>query len=269
MKRMLVLILAFSFCMPLYVYAASIGKAETAGQGKLSIGFDQEFLFDRDMKKNTDHNGEFTPDLEFYRSMARISYGLFNNLDVYAKLGTADFKGNSNMKYFDTGFAGGVDIGKWKQNGKNAFAYGFGIKGNYDLQDGWIIGCDAQYITHKNKFTGTESWDAYDGSGVYQYSRSYPIKGDMLFQEWQAAIYVAKKIDKFTPYVGGKYSDLRIKNKMQFHESSDKFTYKSKADDNFGVFAGLDINIIEHFNLNVEGRFIDETAMSFGASYRF
>lgn len=272
MKKLLSsLIVAVFLCSSLNVYAASVGSAETQGQGKLNLGVDQEFLFDRNMKRGTYDNGEteYKPDVKIYRTMAKISYGLFNGLDIYVRLGAADFKGDSDIKYLDSRWTNGVDIGKWKQNGDYAFAYGAGIKGAYTFMESWIIGCDVQYLRHKNDFKGTESWDAYNGAGTLQYSRSYPISGSMLFQEWQGAVYIAKKIENFTPYVGAKYSDLRTENRMQFSSSSDIYKYNSKADDNIGVFVGTDCKIAKNWNLNVEGRFIDETAMSFGASYKF
>lgn len=42
-----------------------------------------------------------------------------------------------------------------------------------------------------------------------------------------------------------------------------------KADNNVGVFIGSDYNITKNLSVNVEGRFIDETAMSIGATYKF
>jgi hypothetical protein len=269
-KRLIILCLAVILCLPAVVNAMSIGEVETQGKGKFSVGFDQEFLFDRDMKRGNKDELKELDDIDwFYRSMAKINYGILENLDIYVKLGTANFKSQSDGKYEDSMWVGGYDLVKWKEEGNNAFAYGGGIKGAYNINDFLILGYGAQYLRHKNSWSGKESWDAYNGSGVYQYSREYYISGDMTFQEWQIACYVAKKLGNFTPYIGSKYSDLRIENKVQFYNSTTKYTYKSKADNNVGVFVGTDYKIGDNLKLNVEGRFVDETAMSFGATYKF
>jgi hypothetical protein len=114
MKRLILLSLITLLCLPVAVYAASIGGAETQGQGKFAIGLDQEFVFDRDMKKKTldfeedvtdggvitEFSGQISlkPEIDkMYRTMVKASYGVFDNLDVYVKLGTAS--GEAKFKY--------------------------------------------------------------------------------------------------------------------------------------------------------------------------
>jgi opacity protein-like surface antigen len=255
MKKFLVLGLAIVLFSPQSLYAASIGGAETLGQGKFAVGFDQEFGFKREMKHHkSSWEGYKAEDVEIkdtYRSMGKISYGIIDNIDVYAKLGAANFDLKQEDYYND------VHDGKSKLDGKYAFAYGFGLKGTHNFQDGWLVGLDAQFLSHKNNYKG--KWTSPSGSDEESFS------GKMTVYEWHVAPYVGKKIDNFTIYAGGKYSDLRTKVTSPAADG----TLKHKAKYNFGVFAGLDIKMIEHVTLNVEGRFIDETAMSAGLSYKF
>ncbi len=270
MKKLILLSLITLLCLPVAVYAASIGGAETQGQGKFAIGLDQEFVFDRDMElKSIDPALDLDPDETFetkpeidsvYRTMVKANYGLLENLDIYVKLGTADFKSNMDWTWTE---AGGWETGTMKIKGDNAFAYGFGAKGTYNLKNDWIIGCDVQYLRHKNDYKGIDSWEDSTGD-----SGEESFKGNVTFQEWQVAPYIAKKIGNFVPYLGVKYSDLRTKFKVTW-EDDEVETWKIEADDNFGVFLGTDFKIGDRFSLNLEGRFIDETAMSVGATYRF
>ena len=265
MKKLIGLGLAALLLLPAAAYAASVGGAETVGQGEFSIGLDQEFVFDRDMKFYKT-SFPITPGKrlmeidKIYRSMLKASYGVFDNLDIYVKLGVADFK--ATRKWYSL-----MDP-TWEQarekcKGKNAFAYGVGFKGTYIMEDGWLIGMDIQYLRHKNNYT--ESFviigDAYTGSGK------------ATFQEWHFAPYIAKRIGDFLPYLGGKYSDLRVrsKNNVSWGEEPPVWSArtKDKADNNFGVFAGIDYSLGERWKLNIEGRFLDETAVSAGATYRF
>ena len=270
MRKLIVLSLALLLCLPLVVYAASMGGAETQGQGKFAIGMDQEFVFDRDMElKSMDPDQvvlwggtlETKPEIDsMYRTMVKANYGVLDNLDIYVKLGTADFKGKMPWTWTE---AGDWEKGTMKIEGDNAFAYGFGAKGTYNLKNDWIIGCDVQYLRHKNDYKGIDSWEDSTGD-----SGEESFKGNVTFQEWQVAPYIAKKIGNFVPYLGVKYSDLRTKFKVTW--KNDKVeTWKIEADDNVGVFLGTDYKIGENWKLNLEGRFVDETAMSLAATYKF
>jgi len=274
MKRIIFSALAVILCLPMAVYAAGIGGAETQGKDKFSISLDQEFIFDKDIKDISEDwtegtlvvTGKDTPEVDsMNRTMVKASYGMLDNVDVYVKLGTADadFKMKGSGTWVD-----GVDTGTWngtvKMEGDNAFAYGFGAKGTYNLNDDWIIGCEAQYLRHKNDVEGTTTLNVYDNAGILIGSEtSDPWKGEITIQEWQIAPYVAKRLGSFIPYLGVKYSDESGKYKDE--DSEEKF----EADDNFGMFLGTDYKMGENWKVNLEGRFIDETAMSFGATYKF
>jgi opacity protein-like surface antigen len=278
-KRVLSVCFALIVCLPLCVYAASIDGVETQGKNKLGVGVDQEFLFDRDMelKGNWYWNTPAGRTLEtkeevdwMYRTMAQINYGLFDNFDVYVKLGTVDFK--SKNSYAEKGAGMGDDVGTIKVKGENAFVWGVGAKGAYNLTENWIIGCDVQYLRHTNDLKGRDSWTQYNLDGSIFEISGDDISGEVTFQEWHIAPYVAMKLGDFTPYVGAKYSDLRTSYKTKYATTAIGPDYnkpKFKADDNFGVFVGTDYKLGKNLRLNVEGRFIDETAMSFSATYKF
>ena len=261
MKKIILLGLAVFFCLPLAVYASSIGGAETQGQGKFGIGLDQEIVFNRDMKLKSIEPAlepgetlEMKPEIDkMSRTMVKTSYGVLDNLDVYVKLGIADFEDTNNYTYDD---GSGPETGNIKNKGDNAFAYGIGAKGTYNLENDWIIGCDVQYLRHKNDYKGVG-----DGGDS--------LKGDVTFQEWQVAPYIAKKIGNLVPYLGVKYSDLRTEYKLTLEGDDEVETWKTEADDNFGVFLGIDYKIADNWKLNFEGRFADETAISLGATYKF
>ena len=105
--------------------------------------------------------------------MVKANYGVLDNLDIYVKLGTADFKGTAvstepGEEWHDT------------FEGKNAFAYGFGAKGTYNLNDDWFIGADLQYLRHKNKFKSS-------GFNALDPTETDSGHGTDTFQEWQVA----------------------------------------------------------------------------------
>jgi len=279
MKKLILLSLITLLCLPVVVYAASIGGAETQGKGKFSIGLDQEFVFDKDGKKidSVVTDGTVTEvwpiEIEIdkmYRTMAKASYGLLDNLDVYVRLGTADpdYEEKANGTWTDSAGVAPLDKGTFaataKYKGDTAFAYGFGMKGTYDLKNDWLVGCDVQYLRHKNDYKASATLVVYDDAGTNIGEDIEEWKGEMTLYEWHVAPYIAKKLGNFVPYLGVRYSDARLNAK---DEGGDKA--KVKADDNVGVFVGTDYKLGDSWKLNLEGRFIDETAMSVGATYRF
>lgn len=251
MKKLLFvgLMVSLCLCLAMPVYSASVGGAETQGKGKIGVGIDQDFIFNRDMKHTKGADGVDWGKVNIdsmSRTTGKISYGLLDNLDVYTKLGIAGskIKGKTNDPWLGSEADYGADT-------NNAFVWGLGAKATYEFTENWLLGIDAQYLR-----------DAHNGTSV-SYTGADNWKAKYVIQEWQVAPYVARRIGKLMPYLGMKYSDLRINHK----DANDKISFK--ADNNWGVFTGLGYKMTENLSFNVEGRFVDETAMSFGATWVF
>jgi len=95
-------------------------------------------------------------------------------------------------------------------------------------------------------------------------------------KEWQVALYVNQNFGNLSPYAGVKYSNLEADWELDGSGQlfGMEYSYKAEgdleADDNFGVFLGTDIYIIPNqLSINIEVRFIDETAGTIGVNYRF
>ncbi len=258
MKKLILLSLIMVLCLPLTVYAAGIGGPPTGGQFKFNIGMDQDVVFDRDLKPSNivvmmPLDVAVTCDIKkMYRSMLNVSFGVFDFLDVYVKLGVADYKFKADLI---NNF--GFPLGDATLNSKWGFAYGGGLKGAYMFKDGpvkgLIIGADAQYLRHKQRYHAMI--DSLMGPSDFT--------GKATFQEWQFGPFVGYKIMNFLPYVGVKYSDVRLK----FNQEGE--TQKFKADDHVGALVGLTYDLIPQVKLNLEGRFIDETALNFNVIFKF
>ena len=257
MKKSILLWVVFFLCTPLVVHSASIGSPETNGKFKFSIGQDQEFVFDRDL----DFKSIKPPLLpgqvlvnnkikDLYRTTIKGSFGVFDFLDIYVKLGAVDYQFESDsftLGTFDGEVHGESDWG---------FAYGGGLKGAYAFKNGLLIGGDLQYVWQRQKAEVT--FTAPGGVGITD-------TGKVTLKEWQAAPYIGLKIGNFIPYAGVKYSDVRLKARGESVIQEAKF----EADDHFGTFIGLTYSGIDKLKLYLEGRFIDETAFSFGLTYKF
>jgi len=265
-----ILAVGFIFTTASIVNAGSIGSPETQGKGKIAVTSDNSFIFGRYFKFIKASNIDPYPDENIegadiergYQVMLKTSYGLLDNLDVYVKLGWADYK-------IDSIFQGTRETGKYSfpfvMNTDSDFAYGLGVKGNYEFKPSWLVGYDLQYLRSKHDMYLTKKRTT-EPTGAFK---------STVMQEWHVAVSLAKKIKSFIPYVGVRYSDARFETKGiedQLVWGADMawiYNIKYKAKDNVGVFLGTDYNLTKNLSFNIEGRFIDETAMSLGATYKF
>ncbi|MFO7962684.1 MAG: outer membrane beta-barrel protein [Desulfobacterales bacterium] len=288
MKRAIMVCMALLLLLPITSYAASIGGAETAGQGKFRTTVDVEFGFDRDLdldsateKAYENGNLKWKDDIEDYqdfddaeiselnRVMVKISYGIIDYLDVYARIGyawydsEADFSNLVQPAEF-TVMNGGAAETTFGADGDSP-VWGIGLKGAYEFGNNWLVGADLQYLSQRGENTFKRSYDDYIESCTLETT----------IDEWHIAPYAGRKMGNFTAYAGVKYSDIDVENEISFKEKYPGGSYKEKetieleADDNVGVFLGLDYKLANRFAFNIEGRFIDESAMSLGAAYLF
>ncbi len=287
MKKLTIFILSIILACPLFSYAASIGGALTQGKGKFSVGLEAEYISNRETADESIDSTERTggPTIlafeenikfdNFWRGTAKLSYGIFNYLDIYARIGESGFNyGKMNIvngMIISPGPSGPF-YGSAKIKGKNGLVWAVGLKGSYPILKTWYLGCDAQYLRQDNLYKG--SGDIQGSTGLM----GLRWNGKMTIQEWHIAPYLAKKFstDKFgafTPYVGGRYSYFGLRDKIRAFETGDASvilqTRRYTADKNWGPFCGLDYSLGEHLTFNVEGRFIDENALSFATTYKF
>ena len=250
--------------------------------GRFSIGVVQEYIFDRDMEggevsmpPNLESGNELMPPgvnnvtsemkvKDLGMTLLKVGYQVSNNLNVYAKLGVTNGIGGFDMASSGT-WAGGTFTEKEAYKEKSAFAGGLGLKLTLPLKNNWIIGVDAQYLAHQNDYSGKWSARFADSAGNLlpglSINQSRNNWGSTTISEWHVAPFVAKNFGKFVPYIGIKYSDMKI----DMLENSDRL----QATDNWGAFVGADFKFNKNFSLNLEGRFIDENAASLAANFTF
>lgn len=264
MKKMILVGIVISFMSFATVsLAGTVGNiAETqGGVGKFSLGVEYDGVFDRDMDLDSTSilgPGESIKDAEFEsnRILVKGTLGLHPNLDIFVKLGAADADGE-----FKIGGAGFPDI-KVEFDGDWDFAWGIGAKGKlYQSPSGIRLMADIQYL-----------WYEVDGDidieGI-DLAIFGPYDAETEIQEWQVALYVNKTIGMFSPYAGVKYSDMDVETDIDW-QGGGKDEIDFEADDNFGVFLGTDFYAIPNIlSFNIEGRFVDETALSVGLNWRF
>ncbi len=270
-------ILIIVLAVPLVVFAGTVGNPASvdtlkgAGlfnlKGTKSVGIetgaDIEILFNRDIKGLKAGSAKFDGG-QWY--MAKIGLRLFDRIEPYVKLGVA----NLTAKYNATEMSNR----EVKLESDTAFAWGAGAK---------VLLWDFKQPKIKlvsDGFFRTADLDVDKGKlGGTTVSNIDKSRSKFAMTEWQIALLASTEIDmanaemgisKIVPYGGVKYSDVRGHLQLVTTANSEYRTGPIKAKDNVGIVIGTDlVGKNDSYSVNLEGRFIDETAMTVGLSVLF
>ena len=228
---------------------------ESSGMGYLKLGGDVEFIFD---KKLDGGSNTSSSKIKGNWYLGKITYNIANRLDVFGVLGASDV---------DTQWNQGSEV---KVEGDTEFAWGIGAKlFVYEFPEQYWnirIAVNGEYRSTDPGVTKALVGGADVTSGTSD--TKYEIG------EWQVGGTISKEFKLseapeifLVPYFGVRYSDSDVKA---------KFTYSGTVYDigsaenktKVGIQVGGDLLIGNNFSVNVEGRFIDETALTVGATIK-
>ncbi len=265
MKKLITIFICLSFVLSITtVYAAPVGNIATPSilrkgiiyqdkdaQFAVVAGGEIDLTFDRKIKHESD-------DVEFNFYGGKIGILIMDRFMPYTVLGA----GKAEQKFTELGTS-------WKLETKHDFVWSIGGTAMlYETKPGEMgdgifrIGVDGRYRKADLDLDKlTVGGTSYTKSDLGFKKFCFDMK------EWQVALGLSYQIQQLIPYIGVKYSDLR--GDFIAKTTTDEVEGKFKSDNNIGIFVGGDIAINDTFSANIEGRFIDETAMSFGLLCRF
>lgn len=251
MKKILILgiaVLFWSICSQ--GNAAPVGNPAksllTKGEYPIKVGTELDFVIEREL----DVSGVDVEIEAFNWYMSKISYTMADKVDLYCLLGGAS--GEFSEKY------SGVDL---KYETEGAFAWGLGATFLLnEFENGIRLGLDGRYRQVEPDIDEV-ILNNVDVSSII-------TSGSIEYKEWQVALGISKEFEQFVPYGGIKYTDVEASMKATILGT----TYKTddiNSDGVFGIFIGCDFLPTENISIGVEGRFIDETAVTVAATYHF
>lgn len=143
-------------------------------------------------------------------------------------------------------------------NGPEGVAFGFGIKSDvFNLDNGLRFIADFDITCfwtppQSSRGTGDIGPNGYADYNVH----TSPASG---YNQWHVAVSTNKTIKSFfTPYIGTRYSSTVFWRDN--YESANKV----------GLFGGVDMNLADNLLwLSLEGRIVDESAITLGAGIKF
>lgn len=214
---------------------------EVLGRNKMQAGVEVSEGFGRDLNatlKGWDLPGTGQGELSTY--LATFGYGVTDRLTVVAKLGS----GNLSFDALEFGHSPAV-----------------GVEAVFDLwkhaKTGIEVLVGGQVLGLINP-TATDELFKYDGS----------------YLETQANVIVARNFEvkgyKVRPYVGFTYSALDADTELQFADFgvSERFRVNVANDHPIGVVLGASAQVWKELSVGVQGRLVDEEAVTVRVSYR-
>ena len=249
MRKFIVAVLAFGIIGFGYrANAAPVGNIANPvlekGEHGIKIGVDNDFVFKRELDV-PDESVELEADFH----SAKLSYTIAEKADVYVLLGMMN-----NALVSATG--GSTEV---LYDVDSSFTWGVGATLlAYETEGGFRAGIDGKYRSASPEVSKV----SVDGTD-YDLTDS-----EADFSEWQVAFAISQQMGKFAPYVGAKYSDVTVKAKGTVAGTVYE-TEERNSKDNFGPFVGLSFLPTDNISLNVEGRFVDESAFSVNLAFKF
>lgn len=276
MKLRIACILIAVFCfVGTNVFAGGSGNVvspirTTTDELGVGVAFEYNYVQRREKLLSNEEGPENMKVAELQQPYGKITVGLFDNFNVYAKIGSADYE----LSFSDRAQGADMDIdlepGLYTGAGINAlFPFyqwefiTFGIGG--DMQANFFLN-EVSQIRRNGIASSTP------GAGSF-----YGVDG-------QNSAYVTAKVDveqlytNFVPYVGFYHSWIAVGtvDSLSWNavggggqdvESEDyqaAFDFRS-----FGLTLGCDFDIAKYANINLEGRFGGETALTTGVTLKY
>jgi outer membrane protein W len=246
--------------------------AQLVKQGEFDVGFQWSYMFkqrfeDYDLKrtysdgsKNISRKGcDFEND-QYY--MATITYGIIDQINVFAKLGMVD-----GGKWLD--YQAGND---WRGDPESNFVWAVGAKGKiYEFDNGMGFGLAAQYMRYDNR--KVKNWRSLE-TGETAGDLGWATDDD--FDYWQLDFMADAywTFSAFTPYVGAGYTYSHVNfsgrwtNEIPFYGRVD-YDASFSNENKFTALVGVDVDLGMNFNANIQGTFVSSTALTLGISYCF
>jgi hypothetical protein len=219
----------------------------------IALGPEVDYIFDHNLKAQNKRD-----DTEYRFWGGKGGIFLFDKAYIYGFCGAADaeykFKVSGSDVTWHTeteiGWGGGATVIVYEKEiiVRDKAILRIGVDGKYRNSD---LGVDKITINGLNI-------NATDASVTEKSFKS---------DEWQIAVGLSCQFDRLVPYGGVKYSD--IEGEAIASVSGTGYKADFAAEDKFGTFCGIDVLFGDSFSAYVEGRFVDETAISGGATIRF
>lgn len=218
------------------------------------LGYEGDFVYDGRMKQYREGTGR----VDSYKqntNSATTTFNILDRLDIYSVFGSSQ------------------TTAEWRFSDVEGAIHNANTETHYNFL--WAIGARAILFewSHTNIGLGGRYsscnykpvWLTIDGANA-------SVSGTHLrWDAWQVNLDVSYRIDLFTPYIGIKYANTKTK----LGTFTTSIAANGSGNNHFenrvpvGLYIGCALSTGKYFMLNVEGRFVDEEAITISGDLRF
>ncbi|MFH2137261.1 MAG: hypothetical protein ABII88_01965 [Candidatus Omnitrophota bacterium] len=254
MKRILsrlVLVTVLIYCANVFAspvdlpYCLKALTVERITENQFSLSAEMDMVSERNMK-------ELSSDIAANFGMLKLTYSTPYAIDFYGMYGQA----------YDVEYSYGAN----KFNLADTPAWGFGVNMAIFIDELEDLGV-WPFIDFKYREITDMGYESFNSGTISYTGSAITSANDAEWRETQLALGIIKNFDMCVFYIGGKYSNADASAKL----SAGGTTYElmqTHGKSNVGVFLGFLIPT-EKFKVGLEGRFVDEKALSVNFTYKF
>lgn len=221
----------------------------------IRIGYEGDFVADARLGQFDQGQGR----VDCYKQMgnsALLTVDLCGRCDLYAALGASVVEADWRFSDPATQAASRVCM-----HTNQPFSWGLGGRAIYYEWRHLFFGVGGRYSSCRYGL------DSFTSNGEAQSTQG----ASLLWQEWQVNLDLAYQISWMIPYVGAKYSHARA----YLQDFSSPIATNLSGNNSFknrnpvGFYLGCSLSNGHYFLINIEGRLVDEEAVSVEAEFRF
>lgn len=219
----------------------------------LRVGYEGDFVGDGRLEQTVEGSGRVDT-FQQYTNAATYTLNIIDRIDLYGVFG-------SSRVCSDWRFNIAKTITRIQLETLYHFFWGAGARGIFFEWGKICLGLGGRY-----------SYCSYRPSWLTTNAIPVSVAGTRLvWREWQVDLDISYNIDLFTPYIGVKYSNAFAKlgpfptPVSSSGSGMDQFINRTPV----GLFIGCSISNCKYFMLNIEGRLVDEDAVTISGDLRF
>lgn len=219
----------------------------------LSAGYVYDKVWDKKLRPENPLSSsclESVKEFEIESNWAFVSITLLKRFSLYSYLGSSKESMDWRKKT--------VCSSEPSFSAKSHFSYSVGGKWLLLCFERFAIGADVQYFCLPS--TKKISQIIHDWTFLEPFGSQH-----LRLKEWQVALGASKHFGPFCGYLGGKWNHTKLR--VSSSDNLPDLFFENRF--SFGTFAGLSIGLTKAFYATIEGRFIDEYALSFAAIASF
>jgi hypothetical protein len=255
----------FLWLLPIALSAAPVGNGaapallqkgmflSSADWLSLRSGYEGDFVSDARLKQYAQGQGR-VDEYSQENNSGTVTLNTVRRLDLYGVFGSSATEANWRFNL-------NTAVHRIKMETHQSFLWAVGGRAILYEWSNLFLGVGGRYTRSE----APPRWLKFDGAKV-------SVAGtEVRWEDWQINLDFSYRIKLFTPYIGFKYAENRV-HLGNFSvpiaaDGSGSNSFKNRQP--VGLYIGCGLTTGQYFMMNIEGRVIDEEAITISGEFRF